>query len=42
MHRNTFRRQLATALRLLDADLEQPEERLALHLALKLRAARGR
>jgi len=37
MHRNTFRRQLATALRLLDADLEQPEERLALHLALKLR-----
>jgi purine catabolism regulator len=42
MHRNTFRRQLATALRLLDADLGQPEERLALHLALKLRAARRR
>ncbi len=41
MHRNTFRRQLATALRLLGADLEQPEERLALHLALKLRAAHG-
>jgi DNA-binding PucR family transcriptional regulator len=38
MHRNTFRRQLRTALGLLGADLERPEERLALHLALKLRA----
>lgn len=38
MHRNTFRRQLRRALRLVDADLACPEERLALHLALKLRA----
>jgi DNA-binding PucR family transcriptional regulator len=41
MHRNTFRRQLRTALSLLDADLDCPQERLALHLALKIRAARG-
>ena len=40
MHRNTFRRQLRTALGVLDADLDRPEERLALHLALKLRAGR--
>lgn len=38
MHRNTFRRQLRKALELIDADLECPEERLALHLALKMRA----
>jgi DNA-binding PucR family transcriptional regulator len=38
MHRNTFRRQLRTALELIDADLDCPEERLALHLALKMRA----
>lgn len=38
MHRNTFRRRLRTALDLVDANLERPEERLALHLALKLRA----
>jgi PucR C-terminal helix-turn-helix domain len=43
MHRNTFRRQLRTALELIDADLDCPEERLALHLALKVRAlGRGR
>jgi purine catabolism regulator len=40
MHRNTFRRQLRNALELIDADLDCPEERLALHLALKLRALR--
>lgn len=38
MHRNTFRRQLRKALELIDLDLDCPEERLALHLALKLRA----
>jgi hypothetical protein len=38
MHRNTVRRQLRTALDLIDADLDCPEERLALHLALKMRA----
>jgi len=43
MHRNTFRRQLRGALKLIDADLECPEDRLALHLALKMRTlARGR
>jgi hypothetical protein len=43
MHRNTFRRQLRTTLDLLGADLDCPEERLALHLALKMRGlARGR
>lgn len=36
MHRNTFRRQLRKALELLDVDLECPEERLAVHLALKM------
>jgi hypothetical protein len=40
MHRNTFRRQLDRALRLLDVDLRRPDERLALHLALKLRRGR--
>jgi DNA-binding PucR family transcriptional regulator len=42
MHRNTFRRQLRKALELIDADLDRPEERLALHLAFKLRRARLR
>jgi hypothetical protein len=42
MHRNTFRRQLRKALSLLDADLDRPEERLALHLALKMRGVRSR
>jgi sugar diacid utilization regulator len=40
MHRNTFRRQLGKALELIDADLDCPEERLALHVALKMRRAR--
>lgn len=40
MHRNTFRRQLRQALELIEVDLDCPEERLALHLALKLRAHR--
>lgn len=38
MHRNTFRRQLRKAFELIDVDLDCPEERLALHLALKMRA----
>lgn len=38
MHRNTFRRQLERALELIDVDLDSPEQRLALHLALKVRA----
>lgn len=38
MHRNTFRRRLRQAEKLAGADLGCPEERLALHLALKLRA----
>jgi len=37
MHRNTFRRQLAKALELIDTDFSCPDERLALHIALKLR-----
>jgi len=41
MHRNTFRRQLRTALEAMDADIDSPEERLALHLALKMRAVRA-
>jgi sugar diacid utilization regulator len=40
MHRNTFRRQLAKAVELTDVDLADPEERLALHVALKLRRRR--
>ena len=36
MHRNTFRRQLGKALELIDVDLACPEERLALHVALKM------
>jgi len=38
MHRNTFRRQLRKAFELLGSDLDSPEERLAVHLALKMRA----
>jgi hypothetical protein len=37
MHRNTFRRHLNQALELVDTDLTDPDERLALHVALKLR-----
>lgn len=36
MHRNTFRRRLQQALELIDADLDDPDQRLALHVALKL------
>jgi sugar diacid utilization regulator len=39
MHRNTFRRHLIQALLLVEADLENPEDRLALHVAVKLRRA---
>jgi sugar diacid utilization regulator len=42
MHRNTFRRQLGKALELVGTDLSDPEERLALHLALKLRGQLAR
>jgi hypothetical protein len=38
MHRNTFRRQLSKALELIDVDLACPEERFALHVALKMLA----
>jgi allantoinase len=41
MHRNTFRRQLAKALSLLQVCLDDPEQRLALHLALKMRSDAG-
>jgi len=41
MHRNTFRRQLSQALEVIDVDLACPEERLALHVALKMRALVG-
>jgi PucR-like helix-turn-helix protein len=37
MHRNTFRRHLTQALELVDADLKDPDDRLTLHVALKLR-----
>jgi hypothetical protein len=37
MHRNTFRRHLTQALEHVDADLEDPDDRLTLHVALKLR-----
>lgn len=37
MHRNTFRRHLAQALELVDTDLQDPDDRLTLHVALKLR-----
>jgi sugar diacid utilization regulator len=36
MHRNTLRRHLNHALELIDRDLTHPDERLAVHLALKL------
>lgn len=42
MHRNTFRHQLAKALELIDVDLACPEERLALHVALKMRRPSSR
>jgi len=38
MHRNTFRRHLNQATEIVGIDLHDPEERLALHMALKLRA----
>jgi sugar diacid utilization regulator len=38
VHRNTLRRQLGKALELIDVDLACPEERLGLHIALKMRA----
>ena len=37
MHRNTFRRHLNQALELVGVDLHDPDERLALHVALRLR-----
>jgi sugar diacid utilization regulator len=37
MHRNTFRRHLTQALELVNVDLEDPDDRLALHVALRLR-----
>ena len=37
MHRNTFRRHLAQALELVDSDLHDPDDRLTLHVALRLR-----
>jgi hypothetical protein len=37
MHRNTFRRHLTQALELVDTDLQDPDDRLTLHVALKLR-----
>jgi hypothetical protein len=37
MHRNTFRRHLGQALELVDSDLTDPDDRLTLHVALKLR-----
>jgi sugar diacid utilization regulator len=37
MHRNTFRRRLHQALRILGDDLDDPDVRLAVHVALKLR-----
>lgn len=37
MHRNTFRRHLKQAVELVGVDLDDPDERLALHVALRLR-----
>lgn len=37
MHRNTFRRHLNLAIELAGVDLDDPDERLALHVALRLR-----
>src|SRR4051794_982289 len=41
MHRNTFRHRLHRALEVLGDDLADPEMRLAVHVALKLRRATG-
>jgi hypothetical protein len=41
MHRNTFRHRLRQATELLGEDLESPEVRLAVHVALKLRRLPG-
>ena len=41
MHRNTFRHRLHQATELLGEDLESPEARLAVHVALKLRRLAG-
>jgi hypothetical protein len=37
MHRNTFRHRLQMATQVLGHDLEDPDVRLAMHVALKLR-----
>lgn len=37
MHRNTFRRHLKQAIQLVGVDLDDPDARLALHVALRLR-----
>ena len=37
MHRNTFREHLRHAVELAGGSLEEPERRLALHVAMKLR-----
>jgi sugar diacid utilization regulator len=42
MHRNTFRHRLRTAIQVLGHDLEDPDVRLATHVALKLRRMIGR
>jgi hypothetical protein len=39
MHRNTFRHRLKQATDVLGDDLEDPDVRLAVHVALKLRRA---
>jgi hypothetical protein len=41
MHRNTFRRRVRQATELLGEDLESPDVRLAVHVALKLRRLAG-
>jgi hypothetical protein len=41
MHRNTFRHRLRQATELLGEDLESPDVRLAVHVALKLRRLAG-
>jgi PucR C-terminal helix-turn-helix domain len=41
MHRNTFRRHLTQALELVDTDFTDPDDRLTLHVALKLRKLLG-
>ena len=42
MHRNTFRQRLKLALEVLGEPLDEPNARLAVHVALKLRAGRLR